>query len=146
MNHFLEWRMKRMYDGGKIIAGVIIGLIFLTFPIWYTHGKTVKRPEVKLPEKEKQCVEPGAYMKTKHMQLLDLWRDSVVRVAQRSYIAPSGRKFDMSLQNTCMSADCHAKKTEFCDRCHNYTGVVPYCWDCHIPPKEEPTEKPEEEH
>jgi hypothetical protein len=136
----------RMYDGGKIIAGIIIGLIVLTFPIWYTHGKAIKRPEVKLPEKEKQCVQPGAYMKTKHMQLLDLWRDSVVRVAQRSYVAPSGTEYDMSLQNTCMSADCHAKKTEFCDRCHNYAGVVPYCWDCHIPPKEEPTEKPEGEH
>ena len=135
-----------MYDGGKIIAGIIIGLIFLTFPIWYTHGMAPKRPEVKLPVKEKQCVEPKAYMKTKHMQLLDLWRDSVVRVAQRSYVAPNGTKYDMSLQNTCMSAECHAKKTEFCDRCHDYTGVVPYCWDCHIPPKEEPKEKPEEMH
>jgi hypothetical protein len=135
-----------MYDGGKIIAGVIIGLILLTFPIWYTAGGAPAKPEVKLPVKEKECVESGAYMKTKHMQLLDLWRDSVVRVAQRSYTAPNGRKFDMSLQNTCMTADCHAKKTEFCDRCHNYTGVVPYCWDCHIPPKEEPAEKPEEKH
>jgi hypothetical protein len=129
--------MLRMYDGGKIIAGIVIGLIFLTFPIWYTHGTAPPRPEVKLPEKEKQCVEPRPYMKTKHMQLLDLWRDSTVRVANRTYMAFSGKTYDMSLQNTCMSADCHAKKTEFCDRCHNYTGVVPYCWDCHIEPKEE---------
>ena len=136
-----------MYDGGKIITGIIIGLALLTFPIWYTSGRAAPRPEVKLPVKEKECVEPKAYMKTKHMQLLDLWRDSVVRVANRSYIAFNGKKYDMSLQNTCMSADCHAKKTEFCDRCHNYTGVVPYCWDCHIEPKEEePEEKPEEKH
>jgi hypothetical protein len=99
-----------------------------------------------LPEKEKKCVEDGAYMKRKHMQLLDLWRDSVVRVGKRSFVSYDNRKYDMSLQNTCMSANCHAKKTEFCDRCHNYTGVVPYCWDCHIPPKEEPAEKPEEQH
>ncbi len=130
-----------MYDGGKIIAGIIIGLALLTFPIWYTSGRAAPKPEVKLPVKEKECVQPGPYMKKKHMQVLDLWRDSVVRVKQRSYVAFNGKEYDMSLQNTCMSADCHAKKSEFCDRCHNYTGVVPYCWDCHIPPKEKPEEK-----
>jgi hypothetical protein len=135
-----------MYDGGKIVAGIIIGLVLLTFPIWYTHGMTPKKPDVKLPEKEKKCVQETPYMKVKHMQLLDLWRDSTVRTAKRVYVAEDGRKFNMSLQNTCMSADCHAKKSEFCDRCHNYTGVVPYCWDCHIAPKEEPKEKTEEMH
>lgn len=135
-----------MYDGGKIITGIIIGLVLVTFPIWYTHGNAPPKPEVKLPEKTKECVQPKDYMKRKHMQLLDLWRDSVVRVANRMYIAPNGKKYEMSLQNTCMSAECHAKKTEFCDRCHNYTGVAPYCWDCHIAPKEEPKQKPEEMH
>ena len=41
-----------MYDGGKILAGVIIGVILLTFPIWWTHGSAPPKPEVKLPEKE----------------------------------------------------------------------------------------------
>ncbi len=131
-----------MYDGGKIITGIIIGLALLTFPIWYTHGIAPPRPEPELPKKEKQCVETRSYMKTNHMQLLDLWRDSVVRVKLRTYTAFNGVKYDMSLQNTCMSANCHARKTEFCDKCHNYTGVVPYCWDCHIAPKEKPKEKP----
>jgi hypothetical protein len=112
-----------MYDGGKIVAGIIIGVIFLTFPIWYTHGTADPRPEVKLPEKTKECN---------------------VRVGNRSYLAFNGKKYDMSLQNTCMSADCHAKKSEFCDRCHDYTGVVPYCWDCHIEPEEKP--QAEEKH
>ena len=58
------------------------------------------KPDIKLPVKEKQCVETKDYMRKKHMQLLDLWRDSVVRVAQRSYVAPNGTKYDMSLQNT----------------------------------------------
>jgi hypothetical protein len=138
--------MKKMYDGGKIIAGVVIGLILLTFPIWYTHGTASPWPEVKLPAKEKKCVQPTPYMKTNHMQLLDLWRDSVVRADRRSYVGFNEREFDMSLQNTCMSAECHARKTEFCDRCHNYAGVDPYCWDCHIPPKEEPQKKAEEIH
>jgi len=32
---------------------------------------------------------------------------------------------------------CHSNKKEFCDKCHNYMAVVPYCWSCHIAPKEE---------
>jgi len=32
--------------------------------------------------------------------------------------------------------DCHNNKTKFCDQCHNYAGVSPYCWECHIEPKE----------
>ena len=32
---------------------------------------------------------------------------------------------------------CHANKAEFCDRCHNYAAVKPYCWDCHIDTKGE---------
>ncbi|MGD8893899.1 MAG: menaquinol oxidoreductase, partial [Desulfobacterales bacterium] len=36
--------------------------------------------------------------------------------------------------NTCL--DCHEEKAEFCDKCHNYASVSPYCWECHIDPKE----------
>ncbi len=138
-----------MYDGGKIITGIIIGFVLLTFPVWYNLGKAEppkKDHEPILPVKEKQCVEPTPYMKTKHMQVVDLWRDSVVRTAKRIYVSKDGKKYEMSLQNTCMSTQCHAKKTEFCDKCHNYAGVTPYCWDCHIPPKEEPKQKLEEKH
>jgi hypothetical protein len=46
-----------------------------------------------------------------------------------------GKEFEMSLQKTCMK--CHTNKAEFCDKCHNYASVRPYCWDCHIEnPKE----------
>jgi hypothetical protein len=41
----------------------------------------------------------------------------------------------MSLQNSCMK--CHSNKKEFCDKCHNYVAVKPYCWSCHIAPKED---------
>jgi hypothetical protein len=125
-----------MYDGGKIITGIIIGLILVGFPVWYNLGSAAPKPDIKLPVKTKQCVESKDYMRDKHMQVLDLWRDSVVRTAKRIYVTADGRAFNMSLQNTCMSPDCHAKKSEFCDQCHDYTDVRPYCWDCHMPPKE----------
>ena len=76
------------------------------------------------------------YMKAEHMQLLDVWRDSVVREGQRIYVNPEGKEFNMSLSNTCL--DCHSNKAEFCDRCHHYASVRPYCWSCHI---ENPKEK-----
>jgi hypothetical protein len=123
-----------MYDGGKVITGLVIGIVLLAFPLWWNLGAEEKKLDIKLPKKEKKCVEPN--MRPNHMQVLDLWRDSVVRTANRVYINENGRRFEMSLQNTCMSDNCHARKTEFCDQCHTYTGVDPYCWDCHLPPKE----------
>jgi hypothetical protein len=75
-------------------------------------------------------------MRAEHMQLLDVWRDSVVRESKRIYVNPEGKEFNMSLSNTCL--DCHSNKAEFCDRCHDYASVQPYCWSCHI---EDPKEK-----
>jgi hypothetical protein len=89
-----------------------------------------------MPELERKCVESKAFMRTEHMQLLNNWRDSVVRDGYRQYISTtSGKHFNMSLQNGCMN--CHSNKKKFCDQCHNYMAVKPYCWDCHIAPKEE---------
>jgi hypothetical protein len=58
----------------------------------------------------------------------------VVRDEVRYYTSSSGKVYYKGLQTTCM--DCHANKSKFCDQCHNYMGVAPYCWDCHIAPKE----------
>jgi len=128
---------KQMYDSGKVIAGLVIFVVLLTFPFWYNLGKAAPAPEPKLSEKAKaakECVEPKAYMTAEHMQILNQWRDTVVRNAQRVYVSSSGKTFEMSLSNTCL--DCHTDKAEFCDKCHNYAAVTPYCWDCHVDPKE----------
>ena len=128
---------KPIYDKGKVIAGLIIFVVMVTFPFWYNHGKAAPAPEPKLSEKAKaakECVRPKEFMKAEHMQVLDVWRDTVVRGAQRTYENESGKEYTMSLTNTCL--DCHTEKTEFCDKCHNYASVSPYCWDCHIDPKE----------
>jgi hypothetical protein len=89
-------------------------------------GKAAPAPEVELTEKAKaaeKCVMSTEYMKAEHMQLLDLWRHSVVRNAEREFVNPEGKTFNMSLSNTCL--DCHSNKAEFCDRCHNYASVAP---------------------
>lgn len=126
-----------MHDGGKIIAGLIIGIGLFLFPLWYNGLKAAKAPDPQLTPKAKEavkCIEPKSFMKTQHMKLLDQWRNEAIREADRVYKNSSGKIYDKSLQNTCM--DCHSNKSKFCDQCHNYMGVVPSCWDCHIEPKE----------
>ena len=81
-----------------------------------------------------QCVADTAYMRTSHMTLLNYWRDEVVRDGDRIYMSASGKAFNMSLSNTCF--ECHTSKVKFCDQCHTYLAVDPFCWDCHIVPKE----------
>ena len=127
-----------MYDGGKILAGLIIGVGLLAFPFWPSAGKyTAKAPEPQLTEKAKEakeCVADTSFMRRDHMKMLDQWRHEVVRDGERYYKAKNGKVFYKSLQVTCM--ECHSNKTKFCDECHNYMAVTPYCWDCHIEPKE----------
>jgi hypothetical protein len=127
-----------MNDKKLITAGIVVFIALVTFPFWFNMGKAAPAPEVELTEKAKAaktCVRSKEFMRAEHMQLLDLWREQVVRTAVREYVSPEGKTYNMSLSNTCL--DCHSNKTEFCDRCHDYASVSPYCWDCHIDnPKE----------
>lgn len=126
-----------MYDGGKIIVGLMIGLALLLFPVYYNAGRAAKAPEPVLSEKAKeakQCMAEKSYMRPEHMKMLDQWRHEAVRLADRYYKGVDGKVYYKSLQVTCM--ECHSNKSTFCDQCHNYLGVAPFCWDCHITPKE----------
>lgn len=121
-------------DRPIIIAGVLIFLAIFTFPLWSVIGKTAPEPKIELPKDVKECVAPKEYMRTSHMQLLNEWRDSVVRDGNRIFVSYSGKQYNMSLTNECLR--CHTDKAKFCDQCHNYTGVNPFCWDCHTYLKE----------
>jgi len=130
----------KLYDGGKIIAGIVVFLIVATFPLWYGTGKSIPPPDLKLDTpaierlKEKLCVEPAPYMRSNHMKLLGAWRDGAVREGKRTYTAADGKAYKISLTGTCL--ECHSNKGQFCDRCHDYAGVKPACWSCHIIPEE----------
>lgn len=134
----------KIYDGGKMFVGLIIFVALFASPFYLNMGKAVAKPELKFDtpeilrlEKEtgkKECIESKEFMRTEHMQMLNNWRDAVVRDGERLYINSNGKNFDMSLQNACMK--CHSNKKDFCDKCHGYVAVKPYCWDCHIEPKE----------
>jgi len=129
-----------MYDAGKIIPGLIIFVAIAAFPVLYNQGNAGHKPDPKIDTPaikalaEKRCVESKDFMKAGHMKLLNDWRDTVVRSGNRVYVGAGGKHYTMSLQNTCMN--CHSNKTKFCDECHNYMAVTPYCWQCHLAPKE----------
>lgn len=124
-----------MRDRALIFAGLVVFLGLVTFPVWYnmTSGARAAAPEIKLPPGG-TCVAPTDYMKTSHMSLLVQWRDAAVRENNRRYTAFDGKEYTISLTGTCLK-QCHTNKAEFCDRCHNYSGVrTPYCWECHVDP------------
>lgn len=102
-----------MYDSGKIIAGMVIFLCLITFPVWYNvvSGKAAYTPKPEIVTKEKQCVEPKEYMRAKHMELMNQWRNSVVREGKRVYTGFKGKSYDMSLTRTCLG--CHSNKAQF---------------------------------
>ncbi len=143
----------KLYDGGKIFIGLVIFAAIATLPFTYhiVMGQGTKAPDPKTDTPEivkyqqehngkKSCVEPREFMRAEHMVLINNWRDSVVRDYNRLYTSrATHEQFNMSLQNGCMS--CHASKKKFCDECHNYMSVKPYCWDCHIQPQEKEENK-----
>lgn len=132
-----------MYNATTVISGLVLFFVLTTAPMWYNAaaGQGKYKPEPKLPTKERVCVADKAYMKAFHMDMLNEWRDEVVREDARVYQAFDGRKYNKSLSKTCMN--CHSEKAEFCDKCHDYVGVSPYCWDCHVDPKIAAKPKPE---
>ncbi len=130
----------KLYNRGIIIVGIVVFVVVVTFPFWYDREKAIPPPAIELDTPaiqnlpDKRCVEDTAFMRNNHMKLLASWRDSVVRKGNHVYTATDGRVFEMALTGNCLK--CHENKSRFCDRCHDYTGVKPTCWSCHINPEE----------
>ena len=139
----------KIYNKGLVFSLILVFAAIALFPFYLQGGRAAAKPDPKTDTPEilqyqqehggkKECVESKEWMRGEHMQLLNQWRDSVVRDYYRGYVSNSNHdRFNMSLQNGCMK--CHSNKKKFCDECHNYLSVKPYCWDCHIAPKEEET-------
>jgi [DsrC]-trisulfide reductase subunit J len=118
-----------MADRRRIFIGLVLFAALVTAPAWLGAARPSRPLELARPSKAKQCVEATAFMRARHMELLDGWRDAVVRRAERVYVASDGRRHEISLTRTCLG--CHEEPEKFCDRCHAYAGVEALCWDCH---------------
>ena len=128
-----------MHDARTIIAGLVLFVGVSTSPLWYNcaFGKREYRLELDPPPNgSKHCVadtESGT-MRAQHSRILADWRNTVVREGKRPTLQVEGHTYEYSLSKTCLG--CHSNKDRFCDRCHDDTGVVLHCWDCHVVPGE----------
>ena len=124
-----------MYKGGRIIAFAALFCLAVLSPFIVNLANAAPAPETSLDtpainaQQTKECVASTEYMKDNHMQLLYEWRNDVVRDGSREYESASGQVYEKSLDGTCL--ECHSNREEFCDSCHDYASVDPYCWDCH---------------
>lgn len=124
-----------MHDAGKIMVGLVVFLGVVASPAWYrsVEGGEGAPPDLKTAMAQESCVAPTDYMRSFHMDLLNDWRDEAVRDGDRTYVGLGGKIYDKNLASTCIRS-CHSSRREFCDRCHEYVGAEPYCWECHDHP------------
>ena len=129
-----------MYNKRTVIPGLAIFVLFVTLPLWYNGLPAGPIPKPELPPNgSKECVAPASEMRDNRMVLLNEWRDSVLRESGRSSVSVGGKEYPKALQLACM--ECHSNKEKFCDDCHTYASVKPYCWDCHLTPVEAASKK-----
>jgi len=117
-----------MHDTGKVALGLGAFLALASAPAWLSAGRGAP-PQLERPTGSSRCIEPTPAMRARHMEILDAWRDAVVRQGDGVYVASDGQRHRMSLTGTCLG--CHVEPAKFCDRCHAYAGVEAFCWDCH---------------
>lgn len=154
-----DYKYPHTEDARSDMPLIVLGLlVFVALMLGATManrglGKFRTKPVLELPKHEKFCVRDAAYMRENHMKLLNDWRDQVVRDEVRKEKIPrldahgkvikdaSGKTvyqtIERSLTKTCLR--CHSNPRTFCQRCHEYAGVIKHggtvqCFDCHIMP------------
>ena len=126
-----------MRDRRRILVGLALFVILVTLPFWSRLAASgealVGRDQLVYPDSARAtaCIEATPWMTANHMDLLNQWRDAVVRDGDFEYTSSAtGEVYLRSLTKTCL--DCHDNREEFCTRCHDYANVAPTCWDCHL--------------
>ena len=122
-----------MRDRPVIYGGLAVFVVVITLPFWrgLESGVTTKGPELARPATARQCVASTEFMRSSHMLLLMEMRDQAVRQGNPVYVGAGHGTYTISLTGTCLE-QCHGSKADFCDRCHDYAGVSPSCWSCHL--------------
>jgi hypothetical protein len=88
-----------MSDRSKILIGLAVFVILITFPFWgrllSAEGAAAARPELVYPDPAKgpSCVEDTPYMTSNHMDLLNRWRDDLVRDGITEWVSSSGKTY-----------------------------------------------------
>jgi hypothetical protein len=123
-----------MIDRVVVISGLAALVAVTTSPLWL--GPRQGLPPLGRPAGEEPCIEPSAAMRRDHPAILARWRDAVVREGRQTLRSSEGRTVRMSLSDGCLG--CHTEPAAFCDRCHEWAGVRPGCFACHLRPGDVP--------
>ncbi|MBF0424405.1 MAG: hypothetical protein HQL66_01100 [Magnetococcales bacterium] len=70
------------------------------------------------------CIRPTEWMRRNHMDFLMHKRAVTVREGAR-----------VRSESLLQCQGCHPSREQFCDRCHDYVGVEPNCFECHVYPE-----------
>jgi hypothetical protein len=133
-----------MYDSDKIIPGLLIFVLLITFPFWYNNliGNVSAGP-TKDPNLSPDMLEyanfsnnqkhpPAAEMRAKHMELLQSFHTAADPAKMAAAQKGEKKVSTMGCLNCHTGAD---KPLQFCDSCHAYAAVtIPNCWTCHTKP------------
>lgn len=127
-----------MYDKEKIITGLVIFVLLITFPVWYNKliGDVEALPAVSdnelaeamfasmpFPNDAKHALSTPE-MRSTHMDMLEQIHAAAM---QQGYDPEKDGK-----KNQMQCLMCHGTKEAFCDSCHVSAAVsTPDCWTCH---------------
>jgi hypothetical protein len=109
----------------------VLIVLLLLVPLAYSVGHRVISRDVAAAEgvflerpdaKYKNCVKETEYMRYHHWELLRGVREQVVRYGIRGEIVLS------------RCPECHTRREQFCNRCHDAVSLTPDCFDCHYYP------------
>ncbi|MEW6007053.1 MAG: cytochrome C [bacterium] len=95
-------------------------ILIMLSPILLQGFRKPEEPELVLPKGK--CVQERDFMRKNHMELLKEAREKAVR---------EGIRGSFTLTSCIL---CHHNRENFCNRCHNFAGVKPLCFNCHYYP------------
>src|ERR1017187_3917267 len=72
-----------MSERAIIAASLGFFLAGACFPFWRNAARPPRPLDLRLPQGQRECVAPVDYMRTSHGDLLEDWRDRVVRSGER---------------------------------------------------------------
>ncbi len=130
-NSFVKSRILVSFPAVLTTALVVMTVVCIQTVL--THGDVQEiRQKLSKAAQTESCVEPTAYMRRNHMDLLKHKREQTMR---------QGIRTDKHRLTDCIS--CHADRDEsgqyisvtaeeqFCRACHQAVAVKPDCFDCH---------------
>ena len=109
--------------GSLVVFAVVLFSPFLVNAVTGHLGAKVDAPNPKAAHGT-ACILPTEEMRQVHMKMFMHTRDDTVR-----------RGIHVQQKSLKHCQTCHPTRADFCDKCHNFAGVKPECWNCHFYPE-----------